>query len=146
MPDPQTPLTLDQPQTHVYEPPHAIETEVDGYIDGDWFTKPGRRATEHPWVWATVNKQHRMFDISAIKTAGMDAGEALKVAGFLVDAVRWATGEIDRLNNESAARVAEQTAADNLAARTRMVVQGAPDVTDSPARQEDAHEQDACGV
>lgn len=47
---------------------------------------------------------------------------------------------------EAAARVLEQTAADNLAARTRMVTQDAPDVTDSPARQEDAHEQDACGA
>jgi hypothetical protein len=48
--------------------------------------------------------------------------------------------------NEASARVAEQTAADNLAARTRMVTQDAPDVTDFPARQEDAHEQDACGA
>lgn len=93
-----TPLAPDQPEHHVYEPPHAIETEAEGYIDGDWFTKPGRRATEYPWVWATVCKERRTFDISAIKTAGMDAGEALKVAGFLADAVRWATGEVEKLN------------------------------------------------
>jgi hypothetical protein len=146
MPDPQTPLTLDQPQTHVYEPPHNIDHEAEGLIDADWFTKPGPRATEFPWVWATIHTNRRTFDVSALKTAGMDAGEALKVAGFLVDAVRWATGEIDRLNNESAARVAEQTAADNLAARTRMVTQDAPDVTDSPAPHGCGTSQDASGV
>jgi hypothetical protein len=32
--------------------------------------------------------------------------------------------------NEASARVAEQTAADNLAARTRMVTQGAPNVAE----------------
>jgi hypothetical protein len=48
--------------------------------------------------------------------------------------------------NEAAARVAEQTAADNLAARTRMVTQDAPDVTDSPAPHGGGNSQDASGV
>jgi hypothetical protein len=53
--------------------------------------------------------------------------------------------EIENINNESAARVAEQTAADNLAARTRMVTQDAPDVTDSPAPHGCGNSQDASG-
>jgi hypothetical protein len=49
--------------------------------------------------------------------------------------------------NEAAARVAEQTAADNLAARTRMVTQDAPDVTDyTPAPHGGGTSQDASGV
>lgn len=47
--------------------------------------------------------------------------------------------------NEASARVAEQTAADNLAARTRMVVQDAPDVTDSPAPHGGGTSHDASG-
>jgi hypothetical protein len=48
--------------------------------------------------------------------------------------------------NEASARVAEQTAADNLAARTRMVTQDAPDVTDyAPAPHGGGTSQDASG-
>lgn len=109
MTDHTTPLAPDQPEQHVYEPPHATDTN-EFLIDGDWFTQPGKDCIEHPFVWATVNTNTRKFDISVMKCVGMDAGEAMKIASFLADAVRWATGEIEKLNTPAPSETAKQDA------------------------------------
>ncbi len=100
--DPATPLTLDQPQTHVYEPPHHIDTITADddvtplYIDADWYTVPN--ILTKPYIWARIDVRRREFDVSVTNGVGMDAGEALKIAHYIPDAVRWATGEIEKLN------------------------------------------------
>ncbi len=100
--DPATPLASGQPEQHVYEPPHHVDTITDEddvtplYIDADWMTFPN--SPTMPYVWARIDCRRREFDVTVMNHLGMDAGEALKIAHYIPDAVRWATGEIEKLN------------------------------------------------
>ena len=106
MNDPASPLALDQPEQHVYEPPHHIDTITADddvtplYIDADWMTFPN--SPTMPYVWARIDCRRRQFDVTVMNHLGMDAGEALKIAHYIPDAVRWATGEIEKLNTPPA--------------------------------------------
>ena len=98
---PDDTLRLDQPEQHVYEPPHWWN-DSPMRIDAGWLTRPGNQQHLHPRVVATVYIEKREFDITLLSCESLDAGEAMKIAHWLADAVRWVTGEIEKLNTPPA--------------------------------------------
>jgi hypothetical protein len=131
-------LRPDQPEVLAYEGYHR-----HSQYDYEWYVDPVTRVGAHVYVECFPGLKPRAY----VKNAYLlELPSLIRLTHLQTCAARFMAGEIEKRDNESAARVAEQTAADNLAARTRMVVQDAPDVTDSPAPHGCGTSQDASGV
>lgn len=92
-----TPIAPDQPEQHVCEPPHHI-ARYPTYCDAYWFIDGTNLDFQSPRVVVMLDVYRRSFHIEPRGCMDMDAGETLRIASLLTDAVRWATGEIEKLN------------------------------------------------
>ena len=109
MTDDTTPLAPDQPEQHVYEPPHHI-ADYPSRCDAYWFLDGSDLDFNGPRVVAMIDRKTRTFGIEPRGCHDMDSGTAMRIASLLADAVRWATGEIEKLNTPAPSETAKQDA------------------------------------
>ena len=106
MTDDTTPLAPDQPEQHVYEPPHRF-TYDERKLIAQWFAgKPEKSA----YIEVHVSRKQRKAFFAVWDSIDVDAGELARLAALTPDAIRWADGVIEELNTPAPSETAKQDA------------------------------------